>query len=283
MVDNRTRTCLLVLFLISISFLLPSPSTAQNCPQNFTPTYTKGEIDARLNAIIAEIKSLRGTDTYSKNELDAKLDAIRAELKPLQAASPPSKAEVDAKLDGLEKSFKAQIDALVGKVAAIPFWLPVVVSALSFLIAAATFGRGLWTRAEDQQQRVADINRVEDRQRKDSAVSLMDQWTEREDLAANVTWILANPSSLNEKNYGPECRLRLLKLGNWFNTLATRWRRNEADDEALLAGDMAGLAKTFWGQFQHAKGVLAADPSDTADLAGLESQWPDLAWLVANK
>jgi hypothetical protein len=255
---------------VLVSFLLlPSSLAAQEgALQAPTPTYTKSEVDAKLDAIADQINRLRAPDTYSKIELDAKLDTIRAELKPLQALSVYSKDELDAR----EATHKAQIDALTAKVNLIPWRLPVavagfsaLVSLLSLGVSAATYLRADRTRAEDQREL-----------RKTAAYTLIDQWKEREDLAAHVHWILTNPASLNDQKYGPECRLKLERLGNWFNTLGTRWRRNEADGEALEAEDMRTLARSFWSQFQHARTALANDRY----LQRLQSEWSDLEWLV---
>jgi hypothetical protein len=266
MLIKGTRACVLALLL-----LLPSSLAAQqNARQAPAPTYTRSEIDAKLDEITNQIKSMLGTDTHSKADLDAKLDTIRAELKPLQALSVYSKGEIDAR----EAAQKAQIDALLTKVNLIPWWLPVavagfsaVVSLFSLGVSAATYVRGDRTRAEDQREL-----------RKTAAYTLIDQWKEREDLAAHVHWILTNPSSLSDQNYGPDCRLKLERLGNWFNTLGTRWKRNEADGETLEAEDMRKLARTFWSQFQQARTALANDP----DLQRLQSEWPDLEWLVVH-
>jgi hypothetical protein len=236
---------------LAMALLLPSFLAAQNTPPAPTPTYTTSEIDTKLDAIAKEIKSLHD-NTYSKTELDAKLDVIRAELK-LQSVY--AKTEVDSRLD-----------TLTSKVNLIPWWLPVLVAGLSFLVSAGTLLRSIWTRAEDRLEL-----------RKTAAYTLIDQFKEREELAASVRGILDNPALLNDQEYGQVYKLQLVRLGNWFDTMATRWKNKEADAQTLEAGDMRKLARNFWSQFQQARKTLANDPY----LEQLQPEWPNLEWLCS--
>jgi hypothetical protein len=202
---------------------------AQAPPLANTAPYSREEIDSKIDAVRKEISGLQGASPYSKAEIEAKLDGIRSDLKVLQAVNPYSKSETDTKLGAVEKTLAGKIDdlrqiedanikALSDKVNAIPFWLPVVVSIFSLLLAAFTWWRNHENRKVDLANRAYDLTLVEAHRREDAAIVLIDQWKDREDLAGTVGGILEHPECLNDQENGGEYRLQVLKLGNWWNT-----------------------------------------------------------------
>jgi hypothetical protein len=232
--------------------------------------YSKAEIDGKIDTVQKEINALQAVNPYSKAEIDGKIDGIRSDLQVLQAVNPYSKTEADAKLgvvegkiDTLRQIEDSKITTLTES-NAIPFWLPVGISIFSALLAAFTW----WRTNKDRKVDLA-------LRREDKAIDLVDRWKIQEDLAGKVGGILKNPNCLNDKENGPEYRLQVIKLGNWWNTLATHYRSEDADRAKLKSHDMLKLAKAFWWQLEDAR---AAVPNDK-DLADLEAKWGDLAWL----
>jgi hypothetical protein len=200
--------------------------------------------------------------SYSKTEIDTKLDALEKTL--------TSKYESgDVILDGKLSSLTNRVKSLEDRVGSLSPWYAFLVALASAAFAGLALYRGYATRKEDLALRRRDITR-----------ELVSAWDEKQDLAAHVSYILLNLSSLYDEN-GPGNRLRVIKLGNWFNALATNWKENDIDKATLSAHGMDKVAVKFWQQFQNAIAASANQPENDGFLSSLTGDWPSLAWLVS--
>jgi hypothetical protein len=207
---------------------------------------------------------------YSNQDIDTKLEALKSSITETNAARAGADARVDAaiaaltaKIDTNARLDDEKLDALKERIPTTPWWINPLFAAALALASSWYF---------DRRNR-ADSDR---RRRTDAAISLCDQWADRQKLVANALFLLKDPARLvipSEHNV-------VIDHGNWLERLAQRWRANLVDQNYLERQGFLERAREFWTQFERAKQTLDSRPGNTVDLSIDQQGWPNLSWLA---
>jgi hypothetical protein len=265
--DSMIYTRLVAVAVVLLCGSLDFPCHAANQPQ----TYTKNDIDAKLDNLRAEITG----KTISKTDINARFDELRELIKETS-----TKSEVDAKLNAVQQVVNVykkgaddqgqrisdELKATNDRIPSVPWWAPPLVS----LVAAAGSIIVSWRIAVGNRAQ-SDVQRA-----KDKAWSLIEQWGASFDKVSRALGALRQPQSLND----PDNLLGVLAVGNMYDVIGRTWKTGDADKKVLEENNMKAQADEFWKDVMRAKQELAKVPNNTVDLDKPIREWPDLAWLA---
>lgn len=277
----------------TVSILVSPALIAQDQP---TSTYSKNEIDAKLNDLESKSDAdARFRDVYKRDEVDRRIGDLRNLI-----SQNATKADVDAKIADVQKAFKTALDsseatnaqrkadlekliaATDSKIPTFPPWVAVVISALAVAVSiflgnqARITSTNLATEAKNTSTRLANEAKDEARRsvREARAYSVIAEWRGLRTEIGRALDLFLNPNKLvlNGAPVKPNYAI-LVDVGNWYDGMAEQWHSGTTDSDVLQRNGLKEQAKEFWDGLQAARTTLP-------DLDRQIAAWTNLQWLA---